>query len=66
MVYGIIKDEELILKKSGSQGIGSVNGDGLKIGPTGSVKAVILVSDVGAGPSPASSQRFRILLTFYT
>jgi hypothetical protein len=49
MVYGIIKDAELILKSSGVQQIGSENGAGLKVGPTGSVKAVIIVSDVGSG-----------------
>jgi hypothetical protein len=47
--YPITKDDELVLKSSGLQGAGSANGTGKAIGPTGLVKAVIMVSAVASG-----------------
>jgi hypothetical protein len=45
----IIKDDELVLKSSGLQGSGTVTSTGVAIGPTGLVKAVIIVSVVASG-----------------
>jgi hypothetical protein len=45
----IIKDDELVLKSSGLQGVGTVTSAGKAIGPTGLVKAVINVTVVASG-----------------
>jgi hypothetical protein len=47
--YPITKDDEAVLKSSGLQGAGSVNGTGIAIGPTGLIKAIIIVSVVVSG-----------------
>jgi hypothetical protein len=44
----IIKDEELVLKSSALQGVGTVTSVGKAIGPTGLVKAVINVTVVAS------------------